>query len=919
MYVSKVMRINTLSPLDTTESQIVAQVRSILEKDPAARTIGIRAVGPWHGGETQVIGDWSLRIHRCTSPLAFREQLVAAKNSNEITVLLTPLDNNSLGQDVLARLWNQKLIAIQSWRIVRDLFGVDEIDARLVKQSWMADALLHAYPPTGFPPVPGRVLTSEFAWQLLLKLYLGFEQAQVDAIELARWAKGQDRIKTYLRAPQEFRHSLPNWISQSAGDVGKIMLHALEQGHGEDILPLGLACQVIFDPSLAAESNLAIAATRLEERYLNGTPLPPEIGRGWGAAVASVVETDIAKRNWQSIQSTLRRAEEILADLKADVFIAASPLLPKGLERRLEQVAQTIVKNLSTNPGKKALDDLEANVKSALEHRLADMKPQRAISLQMATRLVRWLRESTRQQYPDSFHEAVSQYFNDGGFVDWARARIWDGDSNPALADAYGLLSKQVDTQRETQNKQFGALIQNWCQQAEPSSSTLRIEEILDRIVAPLAKEKPSLLLVLDGMSVSVFRELIQDLLAQGWVELGSGENGVRRPVVAALPTRTDISRTSLLCGQLTSGNSAKEKESFRKHDALRSTGRSNYPPTLYHKAELTNPGGRGLSAEVRADIAGIDRRVIGIVINTVDDYLAKGGQFKENWTTETIVPLGQILDAARESNRLLVLTSDHGHVLERDLEYHPHDDSQERSRSASGQPAPFEVILQGPRVCPPGEKFFAPWSEKVRYGIKKYGYHGGVSPQEVVVPLAVLHSGSQVPPSGWIETTSLWPNWWEYAEPRLPPPIKSQSKPKERLDPTTDPINTGLLADLEKKSKPCTKPSIPVDTETVWIDELLSSAVYQEQKQMGARTALEDDRVRRFLEALEARGGKMTRPALAKTLDIPRMRFPGILAALRRLLNVDGYAILDVDENSDMVELDKKLLFTQFEIKDRT
>ncbi|MBF0145157.1 MAG: BREX-2 system phosphatase PglZ [Magnetococcales bacterium] len=905
-----------MSPLEVTESQIVAQVRSILEKDPTARAIGIRSVGPWRGGETLVVGDRNLRVSHCKSPLAFRERLVAVKDSDEISVLLTPLDNNSLGQDVLARLWRQQLIAIQSWRIVRDLFGVDEIDARLVNQSWMADALLNAQPPAGYPPVPGRALTSEFAWQLLLKRYLGFEQSQVDAIELARWAKGQDRVETYLRAPPEFRASLPDWIAQSAGAVGRVMLHALEQGHGRDLLPLGLACQVVFDPALTDESDLKMAATRLEERYLDGKPLPPETGRGWGAAVASVMEADIAKRQWQAIQSFQRQAEVILVELKADAFIDASPLLPKGFERRLERVAQGILKAISANPGKKALEVLESSVQSALDHRMAAMKPQRAEGLQMATRLVRWLGEPSRQRHAGSFHEAALAYFNDGGFVDWARARIWDGDSNPALADAYGQLSKRVDAQRELENKQFGGLIQHWCRNAEPSSSTLWVEDLLDRVVAPLAKERPSLLLVLDGMSVAVFRELLQDLHMQGWVELGFGEDGQRRPVVAALPTRTEISRASLLCGQLTSGNSAKEKELFRQHEGLRATGRSNHPPTLYHKAELTVSGGRGLSPEVRADIAGTDRRVIGVVINTVDDNLAKSGQFKETWTTETIVPLGQVLDAARESNRILILTSDHGHVLERDMEYRAHEESQERSRSVNSPIAPDEVTLQGPRLWPPGEKVIAPWSEKVRYGIKKYGYHGGVSPQEVVVPLAVLHSGSQDAPSDWVETTSLWPEWWEHAEPEhQKEPVMGTVKPRKGK--SANAIG-GLFAGLEDELEHAPEPSAPPAATGGWIDQLLTCCVYQEQKQMGARTALDDDRVRRFLEALDARGGRMTRAAMARTLDIPRMRFPGILAALRRLLNVDGYSILDVDENSDMVSLDKRLLFTQFEIKDQ-
>ncbi|MEO5350778.1 MAG: BREX-2 system phosphatase PglZ [Magnetococcus sp. YQC-3] len=909
-----------MSPLAITESQIVAQVRSILKKDPAARAIGIRSMGPWRGGENIVMGERNLRVTHCATSLAFREQLVVARGSAEVTVLLTPLDDNSLGQDVLARLWRQRLITIQSWRIVRDLFGVEEIDARLVKQAWMADALLNAQPVTGFPPVPGRVLTSEFVWQLLLKRYLGFEQSRIDAIELARWAKERDRVEIYLHAPPEFRASLPDWVALSAGDVGRVMLHALEQGHGRDLLPLGLACQVVFDPALAGESTLAMAATRLEERFLNGKPLSPEVGRGWGAAVASVVETDVAKQRWQAIQSLQQRAEEILVELKADGFVDASPLLPKGFERRLERVAQCIVKAISANPGKKAVETLESSVEIALQHRMVNRKPQRAEALQMATRLVRWLGEPSRQQHAGSFHEAVSDYFNNGGFVDWARARSWDGDSNPALADAYGRLSRRVDTQRELENKQFGGLIQEWCRNAEPSSSSLWIEDLLDRVVAPLAKERPSLLVVLDGMSMAVFRELLQDLHMQGWVELGFGEEGIRRPVVAALPTCTEISRSSLLCGQLIAGNSAKEKELFCKHEGLRATGRTNFPPALYHKAELTVSGGRGLAPEVRADIAGTDRRVIGIVINTVDDYLAKGGQFKERWSTETIVPLGQVLDAAQESHRILILTSDHGHVLERETVYRAYGDSQERSRHLHGPNAPDEVTLQGPRLWPPGGKIVAPWSEKVRYGLKKCGYHGGVSPQEVVVPLAVLHSGSQDAPSGWSESSSNWPDWWEHAEPELPKEsVKTPAKsPGKKKGAATGQEGPGLFKGMEEELGPLRHQNATPVAGGGWIGLLLSCPVYREQKEMGARTALDDDRVRRFLETLEARGGKMTRSALAKSLEIPRVRFPGILAALRRLLNVDGYSILEVDENSDMLELNKGLLFTQFEIKEK-
>ncbi|OSM06738.1 putative alkaline phosphatase domain-containing protein [Magnetofaba australis IT-1] len=839
--------------------------------------------------------------------MALREALVNHGGSDEVAVFLTSLDEKSLGLDVLARLWNQRIYSIQSWRIVRDLFAVDEIDARLDHQGWMADALLQAQPKEGFPPIPGQVLTADFAWQLLLRLYLGFDQRQVDAIELARWAKDASSVETYLTAPMEFRKSLPDWIALSAGDVGRIMLMALEEGHGKELLPLGLVCQVIFDASASGEAELATAAARLEERFLGGSSLKPEVGRGWGAAVSSVMEAELAKRELHATHAFQRRAEEILADIKADAFVAASPILPKGFERRLDAVASTIVRAISAKAGKKTLENLEGAAQFALDHRMAGVKPNRADSLKMAVRLVRWLEGSREHHVADSFPEAVEHYFSDSGFVDWARARIWDGDSNPELSKAYAKLANKVDEAREEENRRFGQLIAQWSTHAAPSTTVLWIEELLDRVVAPLAKDRPALLLVLDGMSVAVFRELLQDLHSQGWVELGHGEVGERKPVVAALPTRTEISRASLLCGQLTSGNSAKEKEGFKKHEGLRSISSAKFPPILYHKAELTESGGRGLSQEVRSQIAGTERRVIGVVINTVDDYLAKGGQFKESWTSETIVPLSQVLDAARESNRTVIITSDHGHVLERDLEYRAHEQSQERSRPVVGDPDDEEVIITGPRVWPEGERLIAPWSEKIRYATKKYGYHGGVSPQEVVVPLAVLHSGTQTTPEDWTETTSAWPAWWDKMEPEQPKPAAKKSKANKRVD--SEPSAPNLFSGVEESLEE----SLKADG---WIAALLLSEVYQEQKSMGARVALDDAKVRSFLVALDARGGKMTRAGLAKALEAPRMRFPGMLAALRRILNVDGFPILEVDENSDMVELDKKLLTTQFELK---
>jgi hypothetical protein len=58
-----------------------------------------------------------------------------------------------------------------------------------------------------------------------------------------------------------------------------------------------------------------------------------------------------------------------------------------------------------------------------------------------------------------------------------------------------------------------------------------------------------------------------------------------------------------------------------------------------------------------------------------------------------------------------------------------------------------------------------------------------------------------------------------------------------------------------------------------------------------------------------------MTRLALAARVGVSPVRLSGQLAALRQLLNVDGYAVLTIDDGSDTVDVNIALLQTQFEL----
>ena len=89
-------------------------------------------------------------------------------------------------------------------------------------------------------------------------------------------------------------------------------------------------------------------------------------------------------------------------------------------------------------------------------------------------------------------------------------------------------------------------------------------------------------------------------------------------------------------------------------------------------------------------------------------------------------------------------------------------------------------------------------------------------------------------------------------------------------------------------------------------------------QRKQAARTALSDERISAVLQAFDERGGKLTRAALANRLAVPAMRVGGILSALRRLLNLDGYSVLSIDEASDTVELNREILVVQFGLQEK-
>jgi len=122
-----------------------------------------------------------------------------------MTVLLTGLSDEELGEDVVVRLAGRKLYAIDSWQIVKDLFpGPDGRSPAPV-------ARLDGRPAAGSghrgnpPPAPGGYLDAEAVWPLLLEQMIGLPWERPDLSALLRWSTAPENVQRFRRLPEEPR------------------------------------------------------------------------------------------------------------------------------------------------------------------------------------------------------------------------------------------------------------------------------------------------------------------------------------------------------------------------------------------------------------------------------------------------------------------------------------------------------------------------------------------------------------------------------------------------------------------------------------------------------------------------------------------------------------------------------------------
>ena len=951
-------------------SGVRAQVREVRGRYPDARVIAIQV--PAAGGLADAegaprirLGAEELPVVRCDSVLALRERLADLPAAGAPLVVLTDLPPAELGADLCARLAGGKPFRIDPWQLAKARFGARRVDPRLIEREgerpWVARAILDTEPDAGCPRAPSGFLEAETVWRHLFETLAGLPRGERDPEAILAWALEGAPVERMAALPDgETRAGLAAAVEASAGRTARVLFETAASG-GRLAVAAGLAAGVLRGAE--GDERAARARGRLEAR-LGLDDLDAPLARAWASAAERVLRRRRAQKPGDPAAAAptaavLAEADALLRELGVEDLAAGSRMLPASRDQRLARLARELAA-FADGAGGGTPDGagdgrsgggrdgagsgipaaLCAAADAVLEHWLVEDDARRGEGVEMALRLAGWLarlraeRDRAGEGGEDrrrGFGAAARAYRAEGSFVDRARARLWDGDPAPPLAAAYARLARRADEVRHAENREFGALLAAWPGTGAHDRVLLGVEAVLDRRVAPLAKVHPVLVLVIDAMSLPVYRELEHDLARLGWVELladdaADGEAAPPRPtVIAALPTVTEVSRASLLCGRIGSGNAAVEKEGFAGHAGLRAACAPAAPPLLFHKGDLREAGAAGVAPAVAAAVGDPERRVVGVVINAVDDHLVKGDQVRAEWTAGRIRPVDDLLGLCSAAGRAVVLASDHGHVLERDTELRA-GDGPERWRAAGGAPAADEALIEGPRVVAPGRRLRAPWSDRVRFGMKKNGYHGGAALQEVVLPFGVFAPADAAARiAGWREAAPELPAWWDW---RAGPPPASAAAPDRgpAFRPPPAPARRGarpgetgdLFAAPEPASPrppPASAPSPPSPGPETWVDRLFAADRFAAQRRRAARTALPDERIRAVLAALDARGGRLTRTALGTVLGVPAFRIDGILSALRRLLNVDGYDVLAVDDASETVTLNRDLLLVQFDL----
>lgn len=871
-----------------------------------------------------------VRIRPAESALAVREALLE-HCAGDWMVILTDRSDQDLGAGILSHFIWGMLRRPDPWEAVRHRFKATGIDPTLTTVPGnrdLATDLLAATPVEGWPAAPAGVLTRGHVMRSVARSTLGIASETIDLISVLTWSVLPSAVKdlSELRSGHgdQLTDAVLDWLAESCGAASGPVRALLQRGQLGDLVPLGLVAQLLTDESTFSDSERHLAKMALVrlEPFLGVHPASTLVA--WGAATTSVVmDLAIDTRHAAHLTRVLTRTEALLDQVMAAELAAHSVLLPRGFRSRLVALAEA----LADGAGRLGRHDgaardfapaIERAWASAQTHRLGRVDSAEVRAFAAAVRLWRWLLTAEAEADVLLADRAQRHLTVDS----WADAAVNDaaiGVDDTQMSAALRHVVEAALARRDREERAFAtALAAYTANDSGDGSKALAteggvvwpLESLLPQAVIPMAKEAPVLLLVMDGMSAATANEILQDSVGRlGWVEaaMRKGDGVQRTAALAVLPSLTSVSRTSLLCGRLTTGEQNAEINGYQQ--ITQNAARVN--AALFHKkgVDTTTPGAL-VSDGVGRAIDDPEVQLVTIVLNTIDDALDRSDPSGTVWNADAVKHLEPLLARARSAGRVVVMTADHGHVVERRMGTIRGGTgaTSNRWRPAGGTVGPDEVEVAGRRVLADGDVVLAV-SEGLRYGPMKAGYHGGASAAEVVVPVAVLLPDVETNPLGLTLLPPQAPPWWELpvsqdvaataltAPPGIPTAVASSQAPTLFDEPdTNEPDATTLPA------------------ATSLADAVVGSETFRAQRTMAGRLIVDNQKVTMLISRLaDAPGARIPLSSAASALRVSQVQVRGALVQVQQLLNVEGYPIVEIDSETRSVVLNLRLLREQF------
>jgi hypothetical protein len=643
--------------------------------------------------------------------------------------------------------------------------------------------------------------------------------------------------------------------------------------------------------------------------------------RAWGSAAATLLHR---VRDEAPFRQLVEDADT-LVDEDAREHLAASRYLPSAFRVQCARLA-AVLEPVAQAPDRTAFTAAGQALRTLRNHWLAVEQDDLVERAEMAVRLVGWLLqrpalEHRRQAAPyDLAMQLATTYVRMGGFVDLARRRLRGSDGEGVLDHAIAAVLKAVDAVRDEDDKLFAQSCAAWQRAGRPVDQVLPIEKALDKFARDFLERGPDrklLVLLLDGMSWSIATELLLELQGQEisplrWQPAPQG-TGVW-PVLAAVPTKTDVSRSSFFAGALVASGAAHatgdDPTRFSRHPGLCTIVTRAGGPTLLPEKLLVTPQG-ALTPAVSSMLAAPDR-VVACIVNAFDDDLAGAVQLRSRYAPADLPVFSKLLDAAFAAGRTVLLASDHGAAPGARMQFRssPRNAAGARWRAlAPGDTVTdYEVELDARAAwVPPGfDRVALLYRETDRYSTQaSAGEHGGMALAEVVAP-AILVGNAETERRSEDADLRLAPldvpAWWrlelaseaDLTDKSAPKP---DAKPKGKA-PKLAPMLPGLVPD---------PPAAPATSSSRWATVLLESEIYgsmPEHQQQRMR-----EQVVPWVEILVRAGGRMSADRFAQAAGVLPIRVRGAAATMAELLSIDGYVPVGYDGAAREIRLDLNVL----------